>query len=57
MSIRLIYVVTWRYYDGSAVGVVAAHGTKGGAEHMAAILRQHSDGMKVFEIAQTPYED
>ncbi len=57
MSIRVIYVITWRYYDGSAAGVVSAHGTNEGAEHMVSILRQHCDGMKVFAIEPIPYED
>lgn len=57
MSIRIIYVVTWRYHDGSASGAVSAHDALKAAEHMADILRRHGDGTKVFAIEPTPYED
>lgn len=57
MAIRLVYVVIWRYCDGSASGAVSAHGTKEAADRMVDLLALHGDGMKRFVVEAVPYED
>lgn len=57
MAARIIYVVIWRYHDGSAAGMVSAHGTEVGADLMVRLLEQHGDGMKSFKAEPVPYED
>ena len=57
MAFRLIYLITWRYIDGSASGAVSAHGTEEGAARIVELLNQHGDGMKRFAVIPTPFED
>ncbi len=54
---KLIYVIAWRYGDGSGSGVVCAHGTREGAEIMLGILAEQCDGMRVFSIHEIPYQE
>lgn len=53
---KVVYVIAWRYGDGSASGVVSAHGTREGAEVMLEILVQQ-DSMRNFNIHAVPFQD
>jgi len=54
---KIIYVISWRYSDGSASGVVSAHGTREGAEVMLGILADHCDGVRGFSIHEVPFQE
>lgn len=54
-EIELTHVVTWRYSDNSAFGVVSVHRTLGGAERMVALLKTHAE-TKRFDIESVPAE-
>jgi len=45
-----MYVILWKYSDGSANGVVTAHLDKDVADSVMALLEKHGDGMKVFSL-------
>ncbi|MBW8783012.1 MAG: hypothetical protein JF599_14165 [Verrucomicrobia bacterium] len=51
----LVHVVTWRYGDNSAFGVVSVHPTRGGAERMVNLLEKHAE-TKQFKIEPAPAE-
>jgi hypothetical protein len=55
--VKLIYVIAWRYSDGSASGVVSAHGTREGAEIMLGILAEQGDSMRGFSIHEVPFQE
>lgn len=50
-----VYIVTWRYPDNSAFGVVSVHRTKAGAERMVGLLKTHAE-TKRFDIEAAPAE-
>lgn len=52
---ELVHIVTWRYPDGSAFGVVSVHRTKAGAERMVDLLKAHAE-TKRFDIESAPAE-
>lgn len=54
---KIIYVIAWRYSDGSASGVVSAHGTREGAEIMLGILVEQCDGQRGFSINEVPFQE
>ncbi len=51
----LAHVVTWRYSDNSAFGVVSVHRTREGAERMVNLLAKHAE-TKQFQIDAAPAE-
>ena len=53
---RVVYVIAWRYGDGSGSGAVSAHGTREDAETMLEILVQQ-DSMRSFSIHPVPFQD
>lgn len=50
----VLYVVTWRYSDGSASGTVSAHRTEACARQMLDILENNCSGMRQFDVKVTP---
>lgn len=52
---ELVHIVTWRYPDNSAFGVVSVHRTKAGAERMLGLLKTHAE-TKRFDIETAPAE-
>jgi len=53
----VVYVLWWRYSDGSASGVIRVYENKETANEQKSMLEEHGDGMKQFEVAMTPYSD
>lgn len=52
-----LYVITWKYSDGSAFGVVRVYYTQESAELDEKMLRENSDGTRQFEVVAVPYFD
>lgn len=52
-----IYIVSWRYTDGSGSGPVCALWSKPAAERMLEILCRHAAGMKLFHVDAVPCEE
>lgn len=52
---NVVYVITWRYSDGSSSGAVSAHASKASAEAMLAILNDQ-DGIRQYVIETVPSE-
>jgi hypothetical protein len=53
--VTVIYVITWRYGDGSGSGAVAGFRTEEAAQNMLAILNQQ-DSMRNYAIVAIPFE-
>lgn len=53
----MVYVVLWRYSDGSASGAVCALWSKSAADRMLKLLESHGDSMKRYEIEAIPCDD
>lgn len=51
-----VFVVTWRYADGSGSGFVRAFLERDQAELVMTILREHGDTMKTFALDEAPCE-
>lgn len=52
-----VYILTWRYSDGSAHGVIRAYRRFDDARRDEVLLRENSDGSRQFEIAASPLID
>lgn len=53
--IDVVYVVLWRYGDGSASGAVAAFSTSAAAEKLVALLKDQ-ESRRSFKIEAIPFE-
>lgn len=51
------YILTWRYIDVSANGVIRAYRSFYDAGSDEAMLRENSDGSRQFEIVAAPFID
>lgn len=54
-AFELVHIVTWRYPDNSAFGVVSVHRAKASAERMVDLLKAHAE-TKRFDIETAPAE-
>ncbi len=52
-----VQVIYWKYSDGSGCGVVRVYENVETAEKDLAMLREHCQGMKDFELVETEYSD
>lgn len=52
---EMVYVITWRYSDGSGSGATAAFTDKSRAEKLVDILLA-SDSMRNFKIEAVPFD-
>ena len=52
----IIYVITWRYSDGSGSGVVRAYEQKDEAEEDMKFLDANGNTAKNFYIVETPFK-
>lgn len=52
MTYKDIFVITWRYQDGSANGAVHAYEDESDANRDIEMLRRHGDTAKVFDLEQ-----
>lgn len=52
-----VYVLWWRYSDGSAAGVIKVFENEQTAKEQLDILIRHGDGLKKFDITPVPYSD
>lgn len=57
MNGNAVYVLWWRYSDGSGAGVIRVYENKVTADEQKAMLEEHCDGMKRFELTMAPYSD
>ncbi len=52
-----VQVIYWKNSDGSGCGVVRVYENFETAEKDLAMLREHCQGMKDFELVETEYSD
>jgi hypothetical protein len=50
-----ISVITWRYSDGSGMGVVRAYQDEASARFDLSMLKDQCDGSRIFEVHDVPY--
>ena len=54
---KTIFVITWKYIDGSGYGTVRAYELRQTAESDLQLLVAHGDGMKDFKIEEILFND
>lgn len=54
MMLRNVWVLHWRYRDGSASGVTAAFDDPEDASNWLRVLTEYGDGMRKFEVWPEP---
>lgn len=45
-----VWVITWRFFDGSDSGVVRVHEGEAGANHDLQMLRDHANGIRRYDL-------
>ena len=50
MSVEPLYVITWKYVDGSGSGLIAVSRSKTAMLNTISLLELHGDPMKKFEL-------
>ena len=49
---KTIFVLTWRYSDGSASGIVKAFSSVEDAAELSKVLYEHGDTFRIFQTVE-----